>query len=768
MPLAALLIAASLLTAQTDTKEADAFDRETVQRNLGSTDDAALLRFLKLRTLSEADLQKLQTNLRRLGDADAKVRDEARAAILQHGASALLALRQMPKDLAPAATQEAAALAKKIESANESNVAISVLRLLASRTSLRERTAAVLPYVPFAENESVEEAALRCLGKSLRTPEGIAPEILAGAKASDTKIRGACAYVLGRYGELEQRETVRRMAADAAPEVRKRALEGLAGKRIVMQSADLTVQDQALLKTQQVGIEAKDVLEWMRARTLSEAALAKLKQRAADLGSPDFKVRNKAMRDLIKEGNVVIPFVQPFLDDGNAEVRRRAHQIIDEIRLGPGPALPAAALRQIARVGKSPEAVQVLLAYLPFIDDPQNVDEAIGSLTLLAAGDPAADALLLESMKDPLAARRAAVALVLGRLGSKDILEKVRQTLGDGDALVRVRGAQGLIAARDSSGIAALVGQIPTVPGAVLWQVEDELHRLAGPDAPPEPWGETASDQRKKAGKAWETWANAHAKSLDLRLLGDEGPLGLFVVCEHDTPRGAGRVSEFDRTGRVRWSLEGLAGPMDAQVLPNGNILVAENSANRVAEYDLQKRIVWEHRLQSNPVNTQRLPNGNTFIGCYNLVTEVTPDKKVLYAHNPGPGFYCFSAQKLSDGTIVCMTAQGMVQEIDSATGNIKRSFRLPQPGGWGSAQALPNGKFLAATMVSNQVQEMDATGAVLWKLPFQGVFRASRLPNGNTLAVSMTTRKVAELDRNGQTAWEKVMEGRPWSVRYR
>jgi hypothetical protein len=213
-----------------------------------------------------------------------------------------------------------------------------------------------------------------------------------------------------------------------------------------------------------------------------------------------------------------------------------------------------------------------------------------------------------------------------------------------------------------------------------------------------------------------------------------------------------------------------MLGAMDAQLLPNGRILVAENSANRITERDQHGNIAWEYRLQNqgNPIACQRLPNGNTFIATYNHVLEITPEQRIVYNHNRGPAFYLFSAQKSKHGRIVCMTAQGTILEIDPATGKELKTINLGQSGGWCSVEPLPTGRYLVATMNNGLVREVDAQGATHWQARFAGVFRATRLPNGNTLVASMTTKKVAELDRQGQVRWEKTCEGRPWALDYR
>jgi hypothetical protein len=114
------------------------------------------------------------------------------------------------------------------------------------------------------------------------------------------------------------------------------------------------------------------------------------------------------------------------------------------------------------------------------------------------------------------------------------------------------------------------------------------------------------------------------------------------------------------------------------------------------------------------------------------------------------------------------MTAQGTILRFDPITGKDYPSIHVGQGNGWCSVEALPNGRYLVATMNNGQVREIDATGATHWSFTMQGAFRATRLPSGNTLALSMTTRVVAEFDRNGNKRWEKTCAGRPWSVRFR
>jgi hypothetical protein len=399
-------------------------------------------------------------------------------------------------------------------------------------------------------------------------------------------------------------------------------------------------------------------------------------------------------------------------------------------------------------------------------------EEVITVLANLSVREVKIDPLLPAALDDPLPARRAAAAVVLGKVGTKEHGLAIRRLLDDPTPEVRFRAAQGLIAAKDKAAVPKLIALLTEAPNSAVWKVEELLHQLAGERGPAEPVGEGTVEARQRAAKAWETWWQAQESSFDLtRVANGETRLGLTTICEYDSAVGqpGGQVWECGRDGKPRWKITGLLGAMDAQVLPNGRVLIAENSAQRVTERDLTGAIKWEFRVPNgNPIGVQRLPNGNTFIATYQNVMEVSPTNKVIYDRRPGPQFYVFSARKQKNGHVLAMSAQGMLLEFDPVSGKEIRTLAIGPSGGWCSAEALPNGRFLVATMINGQVREIDAANKTYWTVTVAGAFRATRLPNGNTLVASMQSRKVTEFDRAGTVRWEKTCDGRPWSVRYR
>src|SRR5262249_24317506 len=237
---------------------------------------------------------------------------------------------------------------------------------------------------------------------------------------------------------------------------------------------------------------------------------------------------------------------------------------------------------------------------------------------------------------------------------------------------------------------------------------------------------------RQKAVKPGEKWYGENGDKIALaRLNENEAYLGLLTIVEYDSTVGqpTGRVWECGKDGKARWKITGLLGPMDAQVLPNGRVLIAENSAMQVTERDIQGNIKWTYRVEGgNPIAAQRLPNGNTFIATYNQVMEIIPSMQEVYKYGPqnkGPQFYIFSAQKLRNGHVLCMTAQGVVMEFDPLANRDIHNIPSGGPnGGWCGAQALMNGRYLIATMNHGMVREIDAGGKSHASIPHQSAFR--------------------------------------------
>src|SRR5262249_17771020 len=159
------------------------------------------------------------------------------------------------------------------------------------------------------------------------------------------------------------------------------------------------------------------------------------------------------------------------------------------------------------------------------------------------------------------------------------------------------------------------------------WQAEDVLYRLADGLTPPEAPLKADAAARKKARDAWAAWWREQGGKIDLAKL-QERPKsqGLTLVVLLDI----GRMMELGRANQPRWTIDNLIFPLDAEVLPNDRVLVAEYHANRVTERDTKGEVKWEKKFET-PQAAQRLANGHTFIVSDARLAECDKDGQEVF-----------------------------------------------------------------------------------------------------------------------------------------
>src|SRR5262245_17143225 len=531
-------------------------------------------------------------------------------------------------------------------------------------------------------------------------------------------------------------------------------------------------EEEKVLEAAKVPTDGPGLLSYFRDRTPSDAEKLRLATLVRQLGHRSFAVREKASRQLITAGEAALPFLKPALKDADAEVVRRTNECIAEIELVPHAARHVAAARLLA-VRRPEGAAEVLLAFLPFADWETIGEQLLDPFLTLGLETKEKDAIpraaVVAAAKASEPTQRIAAAYVLARAAPAHH-RPLTALLDDTDPRVRFYTGAGLLRARDRRSIPALIGLLDGTPSALAWNAEDLLYRVAGEHAPA-PIGGSPEDPaiRKKWRAAWEDWWKSKQEKIDLAKISlDEVPLGLTVACEIDgLGQFPGRVTEFDRGGNQRGTIEGLDSPSDLQRLPGGRVLVAEHWAQRVTERDRQGKVLWERKLADKPVSCQRLPNGNTFIATYTELLEVTPDGKTAFSHKETGMIYC--ACKRRDGNVLSINSSGRVVERNAAGKEVRAFTPSAHASGaayWASIEPLPGGRYLISLSGSGKVVETDAAGKVLWECSVPSACWATRLPGGNTLVTDVDGRRVVEVDRQGKELWAKTTKGRPFRAR--
>lgn len=194
-----------------------------------------------------------------------------------------------------------------------------------------------------------------------------------------------------------------------------------------------------------------------------------------------------------------------------------------------------------------------------------------------------------------------------------------------------------------------------------------------------------------------------------------------------------------------------VTGTMSGKALASG--------AKRVMILDTQSRVEWEYPTALTH-DAWKLANGNVLFADGNSVTEVTPDKKVVFqykaAEQKGGGTY--ACQRLDNGnTLVGENSTGKVLEIDPSGKVVfelqTAPFRKGDHHNMRIARKLKSGNYLVCHSGAKIVKEYTPKGEVVLEIkPGNIAFAAVRTPAGNTLVASLD--KIAEYDPAGKVVW--------------
>ncbi len=764
-------------------------------------DAAGLMEFFRLRTQGEVAPDRLADLIRQLSAKDPATREKASAELVGIGPQAIPALRQASRD--PDAAH-AAGLARRCLTALEGNsaaVTCAAVRLLAQR---RPDPAPLLLYLPFAEDDSVQDEIKSALTE-MAYHDGKANPVLLKALEDESPVRRAMAVdVLAQNSAAVPRTALRKLLDDPKPTVRLRAalalaqdhdatvvdtLIGLLGDLPVAQgryaeeflfslaadqSPKVVLSDAASRANIRdawaawwKATEGSGCLDEFKKRTLTEVDNEMAEKWIRQLGDDSYEARQKGKAELKKMGTVVVRLLKAAVNNPDREVSQNARDVIQEIEKDKAAPLSPVAAR-VAALRKPPGTIDVLLAYLPFCDDDALLPEVQLAINANAYDDGKPSPALLKALDDKAAVRRgaAAEALCLGSTGAN--LPAVKKLLKDDQPAVRLQAALALAGGiRDRDAVPVLIDLINQTSGDTSSAAEEYLLRIAAEHGPADlPAGDSA---RAKRSDLWTAWWKDNGDRVALvdryAPAGSQRYLGYTLLIQ---PNNSDFV-ELGADNKERLKITGLRNPWDVQALPGDRFLIAEFSGQTITERDAKGEIKWEKKMPGhNPTSAQRLANGNTFIVCQNQLSECTRSGKDLYTI-ARPNSDILAARKLRNNEIVIISNQGTVLRLD-ATGKEIKSFRVPNVWSMGN-DVLANGNVLIAVQAPmNKVVEYDPDGkVVLESSAVMNPIATTRSPNGNTLIVSQQwPNKLVEIDKAGKQVFDLTLPGQTMRIRRR
>jgi outer membrane protein assembly factor BamB len=174
--------------------------------------------------------------------------------------------------------------------------------------------------------------------------------------------------------------------------------------------------------------------------------------------------------------------------------------------------------------------------------------------------------------------------------------------------------------------------------------------------------------------------------------------------------------------------------------------------------------VVWSytHNGRGEISDAILLPNGNILFAHQFGVTEVSPEKTVLWNHDAPTNTEIHTAQPMGGNSVWFIQNGDPAKFIvmNKTTGNVEREFVLPVKnpkgihGQFRHARLTETGTILVAHMDLGKAVEYDLDGKELWAKDVPGVWSATPLKNGNVLATS-NRGFVREMNRQGEVIWE-------------
>lgn len=756
---------------------------EMLKNSYLENEKANLLDYLKKRTQKTADAKAIEKLIADLDAKDAATGDKACVELIKMGMTAVPALRKAVNNVASA---EATRRAKKcLESINSPELTQAVIRLLGSKDP-KGTIKALFDFAPFAEDNDVEEILSQTIER-LSAQDGKLPTELTDALKSESPIqRAIAAEIIANIGTRADFSTLHPLLKDEKPTVRYRVAMALAERYDPQAVPTLIDLLEELPQEQKVKCEeyltqlagqwklsvgagddafSRQLREavwtaWWKALS-SDKLVAILQERTPTLeekkeieglikklGASSADDREAATNNLLKYGIKAMAQLREASGDENNIGRGAARVMVLIEREGSFQELPMAVVRVLG-MQSSLEAVQALLGFLPYAPTPEMKDTIQEVLPAVAARAENSKDFLVKALTDPMKERRLAAVHTLASLPAHQ--DEVKQALSSEDPSMRFRAAMSLANARDKSAIPTLIKLLADAPVNDAWRIEEYLLRIAG-SAHPKVSLSSAGSNRKPVSEAWAKWWDANKDSVALIPVRDsQHLLGYTLVIEYYNSRTSrGRVMELDRAGKIRWEIQGLNYPYDAQFLGHNRIAIAEQNMNRVTIRDLKGKELSQIQVQQ-PFVTQKLSNGSLFIaGRYHLVVA---DRKGNKSYERRVNDYLMAATRLKNGDFAYVTNSYVYKRLDSK-GAVKKTFTLPNSprGGSRYVEMLPNGNVLQALYSERKVMEVDPNGKVVWEAKdIERPNLATRLPNGHTLVCSRNAHKVTELDRTGK-----------------
>jgi hypothetical protein len=532
-------------------------------------------------------------------------------------------------------------------------------------------------------------------------------------------------------------------------------------------NADTLLLDQTIKDSTDAGI-----LSYLKSATWTEFKADQVKRQIDLLASPDYKTREKATAELSRPALNLLPFLRAAQSSAPAEIQRRLATCITKLEHPVSyekVLVFRAAVRETIR-RRPPGMEECLLLAIPMLLDDELAIDVQLALADAVQRRKSVDPLFEDYLNDSIPIRRSIAGLLLARFGTSDQKLKSKKLLTDESPVVRLRTAQGLLAAGDKTVVPILVSLLSGKPVFVAWQAEELLVFIAGKDAalpiPAVGDGRSAS----KAHQGWQKWWAQHGEKVNLPAALMVGHAPAFFLIQSFEPDetfafvvgGDGKLRWHTRTWKDQ-SDQGAMCKVD-QILDDDRLLIwSDRTAN---QFRVNPQAPAELSLRERDLNGE---TRSVIISC-------------LHGDFSGtiPRFY---ARRIMAGHTICVNAEGRddlqtpaERIIEGRTRNSNTNvdgplFRLTerQPSNRsisferfpirpralllnsGNSVEIEGGEKFEGTSIH---RERDTTGRLIWEVKGEYQYVA-RLRDGHYLATGYRGHGIFELDEHAQVIWK-------------
>jgi hypothetical protein len=177
-----------------------------------------------------------------------------------------------------------------------------------------------------------------------------------------------------------------------------------------------TAADEKIVKQAGLATDGPALLAHLRANTPDDATRERIQQLIVQLSDKAFGRREQASAELGKLGLKAASSLREAQRSANPETSRRAENCLRRLRESPGVLALAPAARLLVK-HKPPQAVKVLLDFLPWAPDEDSARATHDALVLIAQATKEPSEVLLKAAKDADPKKQKAALAALGRDG---------------------------------------------------------------------------------------------------------------------------------------------------------------------------------------------------------------------------------------------------------------------------------------------------------------------------------------------------------------